>query len=305
MNVDCSFCEAKYNVSEDLVRGRVARFRCKKCGGIIPVDGRALAASSESQTAGRAMAEQLSMPPLVISTRGTSSAPPPPSGRPQTAAAPAALREPGRRGGALRWIGLMACFGLTFAVWKALSPASAIRQPSFDSTPVFAAAPAEQPAGQIAPAAIEPIPASEPAAATANAEHVGKSAPPAAPATRARAHVAPEPLADEDSETTPPGMPSSGLLPDPVPETLAVFDRRAAIAALDAAGQRAATCKPADSLGSTRVAVTFAPSGKVTTAMVEGPPFAGTRVGGCIATMLREATIPPFSGDPVTVHRSF
>jgi hypothetical protein len=53
------------------------------------------------------------------------------------------------------------------------------------------------------------------------------------------------------------------------------------------------------------VKVTFAPSGNVTSAQVEGPPFAGTPVGGCIASAFRGAKVPPFSGAPVTVSKSF
>ena len=51
--------------------------------------------------------------------------------------------------------------------------------------------------------------------------------------------------------------------------------------------------------------VTFAPSGNVTSAQVEGPPFAGTPVGGCIASAFRSAKVPPFSGPPVSVSKSF
>jgi hypothetical protein len=53
------------------------------------------------------------------------------------------------------------------------------------------------------------------------------------------------------------------------------------------------------------VQVTFAPSGRVTSATVMGPPFAGTAVGGCVAGAFRRAKVPAFSGNPVTVSKSF
>jgi len=46
----------------------------------------------------------------------------------------------------------------------------------------------------------------------------------------------------------------------------------------------------------------FANSGRVTSANIDGPPFAGTAVGGCIASKFRGATVPPVLGQPVTVH---
>jgi len=43
----------------------------------------------------------------------------------------------------------------------------------------------------------------------------------------------------------------------------------------------------------------------VTTANVTGAPFGGTPVGGCVANVFRRAKIPAFSGDAVTVSKSF
>jgi hypothetical protein len=37
---------------------------------------------------------------------------------------------------------------------------------------------------------------------------------------------------------------------------------------------------------------------------VQGAPFAGTSVGGCIASAFRGARVPPFSGDPVSVTKT-
>ena len=84
------------------------------------------------------------------------------------------------------------------------------------------------------------------------------------------------------------------------------FDRAAALSALNKATDAARACKKPDGpTGSGRIAVTFAPSGVVTAANVEGPPFAGTAVGGCIAARFRNARVPAFSGGIVTVRKSF
>ena len=83
------------------------------------------------------------------------------------------------------------------------------------------------------------------------------------------------------------------------------FNIDAARAALGGAAGRAAGCgQPDGPKGRGRASVTFAPSGFATTAIV-GPPFAGTAVGSCVAVAFRSASVPPFSGAPMTVHKSF
>jgi hypothetical protein len=52
------------------------------------------------------------------------------------------------------------------------------------------------------------------------------------------------------------------------------------------------------------VTVTFASSGRVTTANV-APPFAGTPTGSCIARAVRSATVPPFSRPTFQVNYPF
>ena len=80
------------------------------------------------------------------------------------------------------------------------------------------------------------------------------------------------------------------------------FDKSAASAALGAAASQAASCrKGGDPAGVATVHVTFSNSGHATRATIEGPPFAGTATGGCIAAALRSAKVPPFGGDRVTV----
>jgi hypothetical protein len=83
------------------------------------------------------------------------------------------------------------------------------------------------------------------------------------------------------------------------------FDKAAAVAALNSAVGQASGCRqPGDPSGTARVVITFAPSGRVTSANLSGPPFAGTRTGGCIASTMRRARVPAFSGSHVTVSKS-
>lgn len=84
------------------------------------------------------------------------------------------------------------------------------------------------------------------------------------------------------------------------------FNKNAAVSALTAAANQAASCKKIGGpTGTGKVTLTFAPSGRVTSANVNGPPFAGTSVGGCVASIFRRAKVPPFSGSSVTVSKSF
>jgi predicted Zn finger-like uncharacterized protein len=84
------------------------------------------------------------------------------------------------------------------------------------------------------------------------------------------------------------------------------FSKASAISALTGAAGSAGGCKkPGGPTGTGKVQVTFAPSGRVTTATVMGAPFAGTAVGGCVAGAFRRAKVPAFSGNPVTVSKSF
>ncbi|HVJ22257.1 MAG TPA: zinc-ribbon domain-containing protein [Polyangiaceae bacterium] len=131
-------------------------------------------------------------------------------------------------------------------------------------------------------------------------------APSAAPAASAAATT------EAPKSTTPTsGGPGPKTTPkekeEPAPAAAAApFSISAAQAALGSAAGGAGSCKkPGGPTGSGKVQVTFAPSGRVTSANVAGPPFAGTAVGGCVAGVFRRAKVPPFSGNPVTVSKSF
>lgn len=125
--------------------------------------------------------------------------------------------------------------------------------------------------------------------------------PRAAEPTRAveRERVVPAPV---PSPAVVPPPPPVVAAPTPAPAGGAEFDRGAARTALASAASAAAGCKQGDDpSGGARVSVTFAPSGRVTSARIVSGPFQGTKTGGCIAQTFRAASVPAFSGDPVTV----
>ncbi|HET9934168.1 MAG TPA: hypothetical protein VFQ35_25875, partial [Polyangiaceae bacterium] len=89
------------------------------------------------------------------------------------------------------------------------------------------------------------------------------------------------------------------------PPVEAAFDSEATTTALNAAAQRASSCrKQSDPSGVAVVTITFAPSGRVTSANISGPPFAGTETGSCIASVLRGVKVPAYSGDFMTVRKT-
>jgi len=102
---------------------------------------------------------------------------------------------------------------------------------------------------------------------------------------------------EKKDEVTKKEEPSSGV---------ASFNKGAAISALGGAAAQASGCKrPGGPTGSGKAVVTFAPSGRVTSANITGGEFPGTPVGSCIAGVFRRAQVPAFSGDPVTVSKGF
>ncbi len=79
---------------------------------------------------------------------------------------------------------------------------------------------------------------------------------------------------------------------------------RATDAAIAAAVESARRCLPAGSAGGeAQVRVTFAASGDVVYAEVEGAGFAGTPVGECVARKLRNAHVPAFGGESRSIER--
>jgi hypothetical protein len=139
---------------------------------------------------------------------------------------------------------------------------------------------------------------SEPAAPSEHAAAPGPAAPPEA--------IAPT---TPTTPTAPPDPPPGHAAP-PTAEARAEeappLDRAALEAALASATPAVAACfAEVDDRGGGRVAVTVAPSGRVTRAVVEIGPFVGTAIGGCVARAFRGVRVAPFAGDAVTAHRGF
>jgi hypothetical protein len=134
---------------------------------------------------------------------------------------------------------------------------------------------------------LAPRAAAQPSPATA-----ATSSPSAAALTPRPAITAAAPGATEPSDT--PRQPAEGP-----------FNAEAARTALAGAVAQASSCrKPGDPSGVAAVTITFSPSGRVTSATIAGPPFAGTPTGGCIAATLRRARVPAFEGEMVTVRKT-
>jgi hypothetical protein len=57
--------------------------------------------------------------------------------------------------------------------------------------------------------------------------------------------------------------------------------------------------------GPGHVTVTFSPSGIVTSAVSDQPPYLNTPVGECVAAKFRSVHMTPFAGAPVKVGKAF
>lgn len=191
-------------------------------------------------------------------------------------------------------------------------------------------APPAEPSDALAPTTATPrgaepeLTAAEPAelpavAAPATSEETALEQPSPEPAVgaatpaEARAEPPKQVSAPVAANAKPPAPPAAlpavekAVIP-PKPEAAApgtAFNRAAAASALSNAAADASACRKAgDPSGVASVTVTFAPSGRVTSANVSGPPFAGTATGGCIAATLRRAKVPAFDGELVTVGKT-
>lgn len=200
-----------------------------------------------------------------------------------------------------------------FLIWKR----SATPPPAETARPVIAAA---EPAS---PNAEAQEPAAPPPSATAPADDVtfetarDTATPKVTPPVRRDAAAEPRSGSEPATPSKPPTpagdapsvAPSEPTPQPPEPATpsgpVGDFDPAAAAAALTESAAQASTCrKEGDPSGVASVVITFAPSGRVTSANISGPPFAGTPTGGCIAAALRKARVPPFEGERVTVSKT-
>jgi hypothetical protein len=258
--------------------------------------------------------------------------------RPTTPPA-SAEAAPGRRqaaperksGSALPWVVAICAVGVT--AWAllgrqapAVAPASLPPAPTVVPTPepaaspppapealaaVSASAPAEPPpeppaAAPSAPTPLSAVPAAVPQSATTRSAATAPAAPtvtaspaPTPAATASAAPAAAPPTAAPAATTEAPVAPAEDMV------VAGPFDKAAAATALQTQAEIASSCrKEGDPAGRALVTVSFANSGRAVRATVDGPPFAGTATGGCIASTMRAAQVPPFSGDRVTVSKT-
>ncbi|MBI5537129.1 MAG: hypothetical protein HY898_30685 [Deltaproteobacteria bacterium] len=137
----------------------------------------------------------------------------------------------------------------------------------------------------------------------AAAQPLEKSAPPVVTSGRLARQSSPK--SDAPSSSPADALPDPEPPPAPAP-VLPPFDSRSALAAMQAAVGAASGCRTDDDPAAVaRVSVTFASSGSVTIARVDGAPYAGTKTGSCVAKVFRTLRVDPFEGQPVTVHKSF
>ncbi len=279
---------------------------------------------------GASVGPQLSAPvlPTLDQPRARKAAIAPEAETVTGSSAPRAAREGAER--KLPWgligVGLLAAGA---ALWFGLGRSERPLQPAAERA-LTPPAPESPPAAVTTEGAPAPAPAPEPEAASPptvaadsprapTATHAAEPAPRGAIAAvepRPEPRSAPEPAtppepskatstpAAEAPPSPPPAEPPPARPATPSAAEGAEFDRGAASAALSAAASEASGCrKEGDPSGTATVTVTFAPSGRVTSATLSGPPFAGTSTGGCIAATLRRARVPAFSGSNVTVSK--
>ncbi|HTN87490.1 MAG TPA: protein kinase, partial [Sorangium sp.] len=209
-------------------------------------------------------------------------------------------------------MGLGCMVVLAFAARRSFAPG----RPSTESAEVL-------PAISLAPSsASSPVSLSATAAPSASSDTSSPAASAATAAPSASSDT-PPPVAPRTNEGTAPAVAEStgesgqpqARATNPVTATNPVlpkgvageFDRAAASTTLDAAAATAKSCGRTDGpTGTGTISVTFDPSGRATSAQVQGPPFAGTAVGACINEVFhRTARAPPFRGSPVVVTRAF
>jgi hypothetical protein len=83
------------------------------------------------------------------------------------------------------------------------------------------------------------------------------------------------------------------------------FDRVAAAKTLNGIAESLDQCKtPGGPTGTGRLQVTYSPNGEAVEASVS-PEFANTPVGACLIKLFMDTKVPPFSGAPVTVGKTF
>ncbi len=216
------------------------------------------------------------------------------------------MTMPSRKPAARRWLPLVGggatLVALASVAWWTLGSSSAesVAAAAAVSGVAAAASGPVEPAAVPAPSApAEPaVPSAAPSAVPAPVEGA-----PADPAVVAEAP------ADEKAESEDASKPSSGKgrkKPAARPSSSAAkaaFNTGAAKAALSTAAAKAAGC--AGTSGKGKVQLTFATTGRVSSAQIIEGPFAGKPGGACALRHFKAARVPAFSGSPQTVAKSF
>lgn len=92
--------------------------------------------------------------------------------------------------------------------------------------------------------------------------------------------------------------------PAPPPPPAPAFDREAAAQAIGSVDLQKCRATNAEK-GEGHVMITFTPAGAASSATIDKGPWVGTPVAKCFAGQFKKAKIPAFSGEPVTVGKSF
>lgn len=220
------------------------------------------------------------------------------------------MTMPSRPPLARRWLPLGlaiggACLGVAAAGWWFTGEPQA--------EPTLAAAVIEAPT--MASAVVAPAPPVPVATSTPSSEEQLAAEPPTPPAGDAPTEAAPP---EGEAAATPPASSDAPVeakakstkkpaakAPSSTRKAAAAFDKGAAKAALSAAAAKAAGCGAGGAPGKGKVMLTFAASGKVSSASLIEGPFAGKAAGNCALKHFRAARVPAFSGSAVTVSKSF
>ena len=178
----------------------------------------------------------------------------------------------------------------TVAAADPTTPPATPSAPTADNTP-----PPPGTGNAAKPATVNTPPKAATGGAVAKNDHASAPAPAPAPAAPKDLSGALAEAAGKKADTPSGGGGGASTAP---------FDRGAAAASLGSVNVQ--SCKKPDGpTGSGHVTVTFSPDGSVQSAVIDGGPFPGTPVGGCIAGKYRGARVPAFGGAPVRVGKSF